>query len=684
MESVITFLENNQHDWSMKFDRYKDFIEVADKFDYSFNTHKTAREVQEYLKEKILSTLKGKELSETQFGKVQDHFVFKYYSSGSFQYKDTFKFLALLKYVINRLGSYTNSLDAWLGTKDYLEAYLAISNDCTYIFEDLFNEKKLISYSIIYLRKKGCRISIENGDISIEKGSKERLFKGIEYRFKKMGHHSMFFILNGMSSLYDYKSERYFLRPEPSLTINYKVDIPWGYLFNIGLANLHNKKYTRDCKKWFLESVELTKHYFCIERLQTFNKFSDINHRYDTILPAVQKNILYDQHFSIDQISVKHVTEMMSGMFSSPILTSKGIDLSLYVNILYWVSSNSKHNQPLVFNEEDIYFGLGLKHNKDEVKTALKNLSFGAKEINNGYLIPGQIEKRNYFEKPFIFNGSNYIYVNPNLCNYGFYYSAVNLCKDKGVGGKELGDIAEDFFGKTLASSGIIFHCNKKYNVSREIANELSVKSRDGECDYIVETSDTIIFIELKRKTLTVEARKGNILQSAVDLAQSFFHALSQTGRHEYILRRDGEIKFTDSSKIELSGRNVERVSLSLFDFYSMHDGVLVHELLRNLVNANISSNNPDDDHKVNQYLEEIRSQYATQIFSDTYGDSRNPSFSNCRFFSVPQMLEILSYSSNNEEFKTELNRTRLISIGCKDWFKDYAYIRELQTNHFA
>lgn len=679
MESLIKNFERKENDWALNLDRYENFIQVAEKFGYEFNTHKTTSEVQKYLKDKIRSSLLGSDISQNEFDKIEDHLTFKYYSSNGAECKDAFSFIGSLRYVINRVDSYTNSIDAWSSVKDYLEAFLAISNHSADAYTDLFNEKKVISESIKFLRKKGYRVTIEAGEIRLSKEDEKRLLTAIEYRFNKLGHNSLFFTLSCISRFYDRKSKRFFLRSEPSMTSSYEADTPWGYLFNVSLSNLHHVKKSRNHKKLFLECIELAKHYFCIQRLQDFNKFSDTNHRYDTILPAIQKNILYDQHFSIDQISDSHMINIISDMFSSQKLVALGVDISLYKNILEWVSCHSRHDQPLAFSVIDIFNGLNCKYLLQDVESTLKLLSFQASEINKGYLLPEEIHKRNYYQKPFIYLDGKYVYINSSICNYGFYTSALNLCKSKGADGNLMGKVAEEFIERQFACGGVTFHANKQYDISPEIRKKLNIQSKERECDYIIETDDTIIFIELKRKTLTSEARSGNTLQSTIDLSQSLLHALSQTGCHEYMLRRDGVINFDDGSKLELLGRNVERIALSLFGFFGIQDGVFVHQLLGSLINAKIDSGDEKEDKKINKYLQELSDQYKTSVFSEVYTDQNNPFF-NCRFFSVPQLLEILSNSTNNEEFKVELNRTRHVSTGCKDWFKDYQFIRSLQA----
>lgn len=304
-------------------------------------------------------------------------------------------------------------------------------------------------------------------------------------------------------------------------------------------------------------------------------------------------------------------------------------------------------------------------------------MSLNYTDVNRYYLNPEDISKRNYFEKPFVLIREKYLYVNPALSNYGFYNCMLQLCLSKGAKNNLAGDLAEELVKSLFKASGVNYFFNKKYKISKYIANELGITSEQRECDFIVETQDTIIFIEVKRKTLTSEARAGDTLKSMVDISQSLFHALAQTGCHEYILRRNGKIVFDDGTVLTHDGREVERVALSLFGFFGIQDGAFVQQILNSLINAEIDSGNKIEDEKVNKYLTELRKQYLTDIFNDIYCQN-HVSFFNCRFFSVPQLIEILQNSKNNQEFLKELNRTRHMSTGCKDWFKDYQYLRKL------
>lgn len=161
-------------------------------------------------------------------------------------------------------------------------------------------------------------------------------------------------------------------------------------------------------------------------------------------------------------------------------------------------------------------------------------------------------------------------------------------------------------------------------------------------------------------------------------MADSFLHALSQAGRHELVLRKQGYIKFTDGSKIHLKNRDIDKISLSLFDFNSVHDSMFIRKVIAVLVNGEIKSNDRKRDEKTNKYLKAIRDQYTSDEFKKEYIDTKIY-FMDCQFYSMPQFLDMLKYSSDNETFKNEIYRTKHLSTGCKDWYRDYQFARSLK-----
>ena len=681
MVELISLFERNDQEWKLVPTKFTQPQDIAELLEFDVPAPLTKEGLKKHLEAHIKNLLASEALPANDFDTIQSHIALRYFIADEKQHGHAHTFLRLLRYYIGVTEHYPSSPQQWRKIKSLLEAYaflcdydsdksMALSNN---------NQNIIIANAAKTLIAKGYNISIKLGRVEFDKDSEERLFEALSYRFNKMGYFALENTLHLMGSFYNRQTKRYYFRRSPSPNRKLEPSIPWGYLFNLSLANLHEPVKSKKLKNWYNECVELAQLYFCIHDLQTFNVYQDMFHTHNTILPAIQKQILYDQHYALDQINAEHMIAMVEGQFASPLVTTKGFNATIHIDLLKWASKQATHDSPLFFTPQQLLHPLGLKYTLDEIEAVLTELSQDAKKLNRGYLQPEDISQRNYFMKPFIKTGEKYCYVNPTLCNFGFYFSLEQKLNPNRKNGNIVGDIAEELVSSLLTKHGVTFYAGKKYKVSDAIRKDLKVESKERECDFIIETDDTIIFLELKRKTLTSFSRAGNTMKSIIDVSQSLFHALAQTGVHEYTLRKQDKITFKDGTELSLNGRNVERVALTLFGYFGLQDGSFVHMIPKTLINARIQSGNEEEDKKANKYLEELRSQYKTDIFQEYYCKDNHNSFFNCRFFSVPQLLTMLKNAKDNETFLTEFNRTRHMTDGSKDWFKEYEYYRKLR-----
>lgn len=678
MQCLIDIFESNDDAWAIDKNLRSDYISVAQDYGYVFENSRTKREVEKFLTNEIIKLISGTDITAAELAEVVNHLHLKNAASPRQECTHALFFIRAIRFCTQAQSSYTASEQSWQKSRVLLQAYHSLSDVLPgYIFPP--NSNELIAKSIIYLKGKGYRSSVIQGKVVFAPEFEVKILNRLQRDFKKLGALGLEIVIHEMSLRhYNNEMRRFLLRPEPSVSQQLSLDRPWGYLFNLALANLHRPKSIKNKFETYNESVELARHYFATKRLQSFTKFEDMYHTPQTILTAITRQIEYDQQFSIDQIAPNHMKKIMFGFFTSPRLSDINVDISLYLDIFEWASSRAMHDRPLIFDPVTVFKELKHKHLQSSIKIALEKLSFSTAQINKGYLWPNNIALRNYYERPFVSMEQRYAYPNPNLCSYGFYSTLLELCKKSGLNGKLIGDVTEELFASALRDAGIKFSENKRYKISKDAREELQINSTERECDFIVETNSTVIFIELKRKTLTSDARAGNPLHSMIDIAQSLLHAQAQAGCHEYMLRRNGEIQYLDGTKIELKDRRVERVAVSMFGYFGIQDGFFVSQILNNLINGQIESGNPEADEKINVHLREINRQFNTDKFRETYKDIRDQ-FISSRFFSIPQILEILSNSSNNEEFEAELNFTKRSGTNCKDWFWDYHYLRGLR-----
>jgi len=100
--------------------------------------------------------------------------------------------------------------------------------------------------------------------------------------------------------------------------------------------------------------------------------------------------------------------------------------------------------------------------------------------------------------------------------------------------------------------------------------------------------------------------------------------------------------------------------------------------MLKCLINTQITYTEQNEADKINKYLLSLRTIYSSDLFRTKYNPREQ--FFNCRFFSIPQLFEILEYAKSNSEFLNELNNTRHMTTGHQDWFVDYNYYKKLKS----
>lgn len=422
MEKLISSFE--EYDWSLDLNRYTEAADIEIKFGYENKKYKQKNFIQSYLVEDIKKKLIGNKISSFDYRKLINHFSLRYYTYHKKKDKEIYFIFYMVNFLGCKLDTYTENIKSWLEVKELIEAYISLGEKYDYLDEIYDYDKKATAESINYLTKKGFAVDIINGEAILKKHSERSIQIALKYRIGELGCLAIINILRNIEPKYNPQMDRYFLRPEPPTSLNFKPSIPWGYLFKISIPffGIKNKK-THKSKNQFKDIIDISKHYFSIKQLQDTNKFQDIEVDNSSVLQVIQRNILFDQHFSIDQISVSNFGTILRGMFLSSRITSISINLLIYFDIFEWVSSfDLKKHYPLFFDIETLQEALSYKYNTEDLNRALNELSFDSRNINKDYISPNEIEKANYYQKPFIKNNNIYAYINPLICSYGFYY----------------------------------------------------------------------------------------------------------------------------------------------------------------------------------------------------------------------------------------------------------------------
>jgi hypothetical protein len=220
---------------------------------------------------------------------------------------------------------------------------------------------------------------------------------------------------------------------------------------------------------------------------------------------------------------------------------------------------------------------------------------------------------------------------------------------------------------------------SRKYQTSRQ----------QGECDIIIESDDTIIFIEIKKKPLTNNAKGGCDAAIVADLAGSLLDSQIQLGWHEIIIRSEGYLELTPNNepnnkyRLELNGRSIERVTLTLLDFGGFQDRNFLYQFLQLMLST--SSIDALDSANAKEVINRSKINKKLPIFLQQHEHlkSLNPRqeqfpFYDCWFLSLPQFLILIDDLSEKKSIKKLLDQTKYSSTASLNFYFEYATAKEL------
>lgn len=303
-------------------------------------------------------------------------------------------------------------------------------------------------------------------------------------------------------------------------------------------------------------------------------------------------------------------------------------------------------------------------------------------KLSQSYNLPTDYAGSSLDNYPIYKTGAtNYIVVNSCLFSVQFFerYAALLRGCDKQADTK-IGDNLETYLSKALSAKNIDHFCGEKYDVNAAMREYLGTGKQEAECDLIIETDQTTFFCEIKKKCLTRAASSGDDLNILKDVSDSLLASQYQIGDHEAIIRKYGRIEFVSGNELEFKNRDIERVSISLFDFTGFQDQTVIDNLF-SLIDTRLSVDGADQKQQkfidaIQGNIDQLNRQYSLDCMQKHYKALQRP-FSNIRYFSVFQILTILENCSSNDDFEREINVTRSCSDGSGNWYSQYKRLRK-------
>jgi Holliday junction resolvase-like predicted endonuclease len=538
------------------------------------------------------------------------------------------------------------------------------------------------------LRDAGFAIRLEPGRLGLEEAAETALIGKIENLVATMGGINVARrIFEAVSPHYDPNQQRYHLVRRTSTTGGGSPQMPWGYLIQLAAKHVHGRKpYANTDANWG-GLCGLAQGFAAIIDVQpyapTFYGTMDAT----ALLPYLQEMAVYDTLFRIPQMRSTDIVKVGRGILdwlgtSTPMKAGWSIDQVLEI-IAHLLDPARDGRGPVFVDEADIRRACPAIPREIVTEILEQMLCHRPAGANQNFSRPTDAPipenpdlkdaGHDFFLRPLLrHSGRRFLLLDRSVCAAACLEALLTPLRleRKGLDDR-IGSEVERFLEAEFASHGI--------PVS---GGDYDVDGKHGECDLVVEASDTVIFFEVKKKTLTRRSKAGSDADLLLDLAGSLLAAQAQAGWHEVRLRRHGHLDLHRdgiTTRIELNGRGVERVAVSLLDFGSFQDRVVLKQFLEATMNAQftpLAANLNAKFEKINKALVEIREQVAA-----LHPGQRevNQPFFNCWFLSVPQLLVLLDGVTDAAGFKAALWSCRHVVTGSSDLYFDLSYMRRLK-----
>jgi hypothetical protein len=536
--------------------------------------------------------------------------------------------------------------------------------------------------AVLRLRSDGFVIGFDEGEITLGEEEESRIAISIDALVREYGGQNMAeYVLQALRPVFDPTIRRFHMVRRTSGGLpDTPPGQPLGYFIN--LAAKHWNVRPRPDSVTLEKIVELSIAYAALFDVQPYNIYEAMHVDADHLIIFLQKTFIYDAMFGFFQLRITDAKKLYRDLLKRRMTELKlngdsKLSEALRVSDAI-INTFCKSNGGVTFDSKIIANLLGIRAEKI-CQILDSTLAHAVGKANKNFLRPNDAVNASFPLRPLIKNANGrYSLVAPSLCGPAFV-TALLLQGAKGQSDfwEKLGKDSEITLQKWLTSSNVEWH------TGTYIA-ELQGKKIEGECDVVIETKDTIIFVECKNKGLRNISRTGSTEHILIDLALGLLHATSQAMRHELVLLENGAIELnrdTECYKLTWSGRHIAHLAVSLPEFGAVQDRQILKNILEGFYRANFESGNPsliDEFAEVRKITDDFR-----KICNELALKRANPQHmfhDNC-YMSFAQLLILLDRVNSNEDFKSEIWKTRSFGLGTNDWYHDYSWFNRAQQS---
>ena len=622
---------------------------------------------------------------------LTSHHIYKMHQHNYYQYavfgvtkeeiaKDLDVFLYLLRDLIcNTVQTFDS--DSWNQAIELFDIYK--SHFPTDNYKSHKESTVNAAQAAIYIQSLGFKLRSRNGYIVFIENEEDKFLSFVSDQIKAIGGLNLAkaFHKTFLQSRFCERFERFNIYPIFPANGKKSPGVPYSLILNACFLSFTKNK----INTYEQDPVKLLQAYSTIEDVEKYHMIEAVFYSPQSFFWQIYKLAVYDRYFKFHQLNINYFKSIIKGIYSWIETVSWGGNLPFTISELSLVFD-------YIFTNNDFGF---VKVSAKEVSSDLKEISLKQVKVildifsfKEGTIL--DLREERIFDKfPLIKHGSYYYSPAPSISAYGVinrlksYMFEHGYDPNSGIGDKE-GNALENFILSKLKESNISFFNGKNYKIS---------KGNIFECDIIIETSKAIIFIEIKKKSITPQGQTGKDLSILKDICQSLRDSHYQAVRSQYYLKRDQIMEFTDNSCLTLNNREIISVSLSLGDFGSFQDNTEMEGVLRILMSYKFDWVGDVSDVKGVREVEVINSKgdklndlYKNLVELEQGQNNSGKSESDIKrvclrrilgnsfFLSINDFLEVLNLSNSNDKFYEILTTNRQVRLGMNDYLSELDY----------
>ncbi|MDO4310344.1 MAG: DUF3091 domain-containing protein [Prevotella sp.] len=441
-----------------------------------------------------------------------------------------------------------------------------------------FLHEKEIAYADKFrlLRKYGLAFHFEGMELVLE--GVDDVARVLYARMREIGGRRFLKIMFGKMSYFE--DVHRFVIPRSGNTPhigNHEIDKPYSYMYHLGMRCIKNEPDEKgDASALYSEIEELcTAFCFLLHPVQEFNKWADI-------IPKAKRPEIYlrDLLFKESVYGLQQANPVFMSEFCHYLIERFKSEyghlaelLETFSYIMDWFEGQAAEKD---FSKVYVSrFKTGIR--RRVLSDLLPLLEHNQNKLNDSYLLPSNYQFVNDTDRPLVRSKNLWLLPPKSIMAIGWYEALTTLLR-KNIKGSDnlIGKMMEDFIQLKFDKNGIRT-CSGKYYKDNQGRDNI------GECDHVVEADKTIIFIEDKKKPLTRLAKEGNTDNVIFDIAHSLVDSQYQCFRTSRLLMDYDHLVLQSADNaydLRYSDRNIERISVDLFDFGPISDRMLAKEVL--------------------------------------------------------------------------------------------------------